>query len=254
MKSRTRISLSGAVASLFACACVAPMSGDWRAATLTGEPRATTSPSSPYGAPRLSEASATPSMFQTEGEYPLYSRDGGVVDSPVPGSVRRGAPTHDVESTGPGRMYILELYQVAIEERDTLQLEVTALNHALKRTHSELDATTAAYAIRGDELVVLVRERDRLRAESEDLTARLVTAQIRRLESEKLLIESKLEWYRGLPPTPPKAMFEPTKTMDNSTTSTVAPTPGTTAAGDTMDTAPMGSMDSDGTPKLDQEG
>ncbi|MFT5284434.1 MAG: hypothetical protein ACI8TQ_000590 [Planctomycetota bacterium] len=169
--------------------CVAPMSG------LSNSGNS----SAPYGMPSnvYSPASDTDGMGAADPDNdPIYAWDGGVVDSPDAGSVVEGDPNHDVQPTSNGRMYILELYQDAIDERDALQLEVTALNAALERAQFEMDdfasRTTKIQAM----VDKLTMERDQLRQENSDLAARVVTAQIRRLEAEKLLLESKLEWFR----------------------------------------------------------
>ncbi len=129
-------------------------------------------------------------------DHPLYARDGGVVDAQGPGTVERNrSPAHDVEQKGTGRMYILELYQGAIDERDVLSLEVTALTTSLERARAEIEGLGRELAESRAALQVLGEERERWTADRAELTARLVTAQIRRLESEKLLLESKLEWY-----------------------------------------------------------
>jgi hypothetical protein len=197
MKSLRRSLVSALASAVLVGACVAP--ADWSDSGRhdpTSPAGGGGSPSSPWG-PGV--AGAALGARKDPAHTPLYGRDGGVVDSREPGSVTKDAPDHDVENSGTGRMYILELYQAAVDERDALQLEVAALNRALERTQAELDSTTSALAARGAELEQRTAERDTLKAETEDLAARLVTAQIRRLESEKLLIESKLEWIRSVP-------------------------------------------------------
>jgi len=174
-------------------ACVAPM-GAWPD---------NGSPSSPYGIPSASQPKGLPSsgsqpLMPTEDS--IYAWDGGVVDAPKPGSVEEGSPSHDVQPTEGGRMYILELYQEAIDERDALQLEVTALNASLEHAQNSIDDYVKRLA-RSDAIAgSMTNERDRLRQENADLAARVVTAQIRRLEAEKLLLESKLEWFREVEP------------------------------------------------------
>lgn len=207
--------------------CVAPMAYEWQQSV----PAEHRFPNGSQATGPRSEVDTAPGLFQERGQYPLYSRDGGVVDSRKPGSVTEDTPSHDVDKAAPGRMYILELYQAAIDERDALQLEVAALNRALERTKNDLAATTAAFDARGEELARSERQRSRLQAENEDLTARLVTAQIRRLEAEKVLIESRLEWYRGLPPTPSQKAKRPD--AENALRQ-----PATTGATDAADASP----------------
>ena len=174
-------------------ACVAPM-GAWPD---------NGSPSSPYGIPTASQSTGLPNPDGKRllpAEDSIYAWDGGVVDAPKPGSVEEGTPSHEVQPTEGGRMYILELYQEAIDERDALQLEVTALNASLEQAQNSIDDYATRLA-RSDAIASsMTAERDRLRQENADLAARVVTAQIRRLESEKLLLESKLEWFHETEP------------------------------------------------------
>lgn len=125
-------------------------------------------------------------------QYPLFSRDGGVVAAPVTGAVVRGEPAHDVEPNGTGRMYILELYQAAIDERDALELEVESLTSALQRAEAAAATCRQELAAGQGELALVREERDRLAQETDELAGRLLTAQVRRLETEKLLLEAKL--------------------------------------------------------------
>jgi len=135
-------------------------------------------------------------------EKPLYAWDGGVVEpSAQPASQpQRGAPAdpvHGVQPTGSGRMYILELYQKAIDERDALEVETSALTAALERSQADLEAARATAAELDAEVLELEARVDVLGSENAELADRLITAQIRRLEAEKLLLEAKLEWHRA---------------------------------------------------------
>jgi len=196
-------------------ACVAPM-GSWPESG---------SPSSPYGIPSAPQSASLIGQTGRSAKPtadPIYAWDGGVVDAPKPGSVREGAPNHDVQPTEGGRMYILELYQEAIDDRDALQLEVTALNASLEQAQLAIDDYIKRLARAETIADSMTTERDRLRQENADLASRVVTAQIRRLEAEKLLLESKLEWFRetepeltkDLPPVSP--LLPPLETEPNS--------------------------------------
>ena len=146
--------------------------------------------------PRTSPAHASTGPGATQYAEPvLYARDG----TPVAGGgaeVAQEAPGplagRDLAGSQGGRMYILELYQNVIEERDRLSLEVSALN-------GELDNLRQALAQAGgriDELeaagAAAEEENRRLRAENVDLAGRLTTAQVRRLQAEKILLELRL--------------------------------------------------------------
>src|SRR5207247_5708476 len=57
----------------------------------------------------------------------LFARDGSLVAG------EPGAPTRDVGAHEGSRVYLLELYQKAVEEKDALGLEVVALRAELER-------------------------------------------------------------------------------------------------------------------------
>jgi hypothetical protein len=128
----------------------------------------------------------------------LYARDGTVV-SPAGGTpaepVQDGSsalPTHDLQRTGNGRMYILELYQNVIEERDALSMEISTLNGvigSMRQTMTEADRRIAELEGR---IASLETDKQTLVDENLELAGRLTTAQIRRLQAEKILLESQL--------------------------------------------------------------
>lgn len=133
----------------------------------------------------------------TPEDVPLMARDGGVVEAPDSGTIVPGTPTHEMQPSGTGRMYILELYQSAIDERDALKKENLALNAAIEKLSKSADALrmkVAGFEQQALEQQQLITQHE---AKNKELAARLVTAQIRRLEAEKLLYESKLEWQRA---------------------------------------------------------
>lgn len=138
-----------------------------------------------------------PAGPRTQAEPVLYARDGSVVSgAPAGGVVVTDQPQREMAGTQGTRTYLLELYQAAIEERDGLALEVTGLTAALEKSQAharELEQKVL-------ELDGLLSGRDarieEQRLASLDLAGRLTTAQIRRLQAEKLLIEAKLDWRR----------------------------------------------------------
>jgi hypothetical protein len=93
-------------------------------------------------------------------------------------------------------MYILELYQQAIDDKEALEVEVEALTAALDKANDIIQQSHERLVeVQG----LLEEERsrsERLEGEGRELASRLTTAQIRRLEAEKLLLEAKLEWNR----------------------------------------------------------
>lgn len=123
------------------------------------------------------------------GDTPLYARDGTVVQGPGASS----EPRHDVGSQNGSRMYLLELYQKTVEEKESLAREAQSLHEAISRAGE----TQAAIEKERDEAraqtAKLARDLERAQADNVELSARLVTAQIRRLEAEKLLLEARIE-------------------------------------------------------------
>lgn len=127
----------------------------------------------------------------------LYGRDGSPVASQRGGTVDPiRKPTHDLDSQDGSRMYILELYQQAIDDKEALEVEVVALTAALDKANDIIqqnhDRLTEVQGLLEAERAKSMQ----FEAEGEELASRLTTAQIRRLEAEKLLLEAKLEWNR----------------------------------------------------------
>lgn len=127
----------------------------------------------------------------------LYGRDGSPVATQRGGTVEPGRqPSHSLDSSDGSRMYILELYQQAIDEKEALEIEVGALGAALDKSNDAIEQG----ALRIVELQKLSEglrtDVSRLEGEGVELAERLTTAQIRRLEAEKLLLEAKIEWSR----------------------------------------------------------
>ena len=161
-------------------------------------------PSSPPEKYLMSPGARTPASVQRGSEQvvepvmpTLYGRDGSPVTAQPAGTVVNDrAPTHELEEPDGSRMYILELYQQAIEARESLEMEVEALTAALDKANDALEQS----AYQNDEMKKLVEKQagqiERLENQGLGLASRLTTAQIRRLEAEKLLLEAKLEWQR----------------------------------------------------------
>ena len=142
---------------------------------------------------------AGPAVADVAREEPstLYARDGSIVkqdgSGPIVSPVSGDTPLHDIQRTGEGRMYILELYQNVIEERDNLTLEVSALNTELNRTRTALVEADARISALEANATSLSAEKLSLEEENMALAGRLTTAQIRRLQAEKILLEIRLE-------------------------------------------------------------
>lgn len=133
----------------------------------------------------------------------LYGWDGAPVGSPVlsaePGGIQvtDGGLAHSLEGadmSGGSRMVLLELYQQSVEEREGLALQVEAQDAALEQAErrymdlaqrlSELEASYGQ----------LSAEKTAIEQEAQALAARLTTAQIRRLEAERVWLQAAIEW------------------------------------------------------------
>jgi len=129
----------------------------------------------------------------------LYARDGTPV--PTNGQVPPGGAidSRQVGESG-SRMYILELYQGVIEERDALSAEVSAMTTELTRVRQTLLEAEARITDLEGQVESLTLGRQQLVDENLDLAARLTTAQIRRLQTEKILLEKTLAELRAQAP------------------------------------------------------
>jgi hypothetical protein len=139
--------------------------------------------------------SGAPSVFThppEAGEPLLYARDGSVVEPAAQDVAESGTAGRRDVGAESGRMYLLELYQQVIDERDSLSREVYALRADLEAQSGALGQSQARVIELEGELRVQQAEVQRLGAEGQDLAARLTTAQIRRLQAERLLLEHKL--------------------------------------------------------------
>lgn len=147
---------------------------------------------------RATESSARPdtgvALKRTEElpESPLYARDGSVVQ----GAGAASEPRHDVGARDGSRMYLLELYQKTVEEKDGLAREVQSLHEAVSRAGETQSAIEKERDAARAQVAKLAQELERAQTENVDLAARLVTAQIRRLEAEKLVLEARIDALR----------------------------------------------------------
>lgn len=137
----------------------------------------------------------------------LYARDGSVVSTEPAGAARSevtradGArsgsePARELGDRSGSRVYMLELYQKALEDRSALALQVQSLEAELDHARAACnDGDKVRDGLR-TQMDALMKERDQLRAESLDLATRLTTTQLRRLEAEKKLLEMQIETQR----------------------------------------------------------
>jgi hypothetical protein len=125
----------------------------------------------------------------------LYARDGKPVagaKGPEDGAAPRELRSNEVHPSESGRMYILELYQKAIDERDGLKRELATLGGDFDNAKAQLADTQKQFAEAQKRLAELESDNKRQVEENIDLAGRLVTAQIRRLQVEKILLEQKI--------------------------------------------------------------
>jgi len=94
-------------------------------------------------------------------------------------------------------MHIIELYQQVLDERDALATEVERLRKELDETKLALDAKTRATEDLSARVAALEASYKELSEDNQSIAARLVQAQIRRLEAEKMLLETKIESERA---------------------------------------------------------
>jgi hypothetical protein len=153
--------------------------------------------SAPASAQVVPTQALDPAQSPPAAEAPLLSWDGGVVDGPTAGAVTQHQDQkRGLEPTLEGRMHIIELYQQVLDERDSLLGEVEALTAALERAQTLLQ-TTQQSAFDLEARIAALEEGHRLLlSENQEIAGRLTTAQIRRLEAEKLLLESRIAWHR----------------------------------------------------------
>jgi len=148
-------------------------------------------PVQPYTDPRTA-ANANP------GQPALLDWSGGVVDAPQEGQIRStDTPSnYGLQESVEGRMHIIELYQAALDERDQLLTEVEALQAALQKSQEALAAERDGGASQATLIQALEEAKRRMTEENREMASRLTTAQIRRLESEKLLLETQIAWHQ----------------------------------------------------------
>lgn len=120
-----------------------------------------------------------------------------------------GQPKHGLEPQVQGRMHILNLYQEVLDERDGLLIELQRLNSALREGEqllTQLRASEKEYSLR---LASLEEVKRTLVAQNRELSERLTLAQIRRLESDKLLLETQIAMHTSAAKVTPEEVSTP---------------------------------------------
>jgi len=127
----------------------------------------------------------------------LYARDGSVVRGPKPGAMAVTPATgQSALSDGGSRWTLLEQYQTALSEKEQIQFELESLAQALEQTEAREIALKETVEDLKANIAEAAEHVQTLESQNIELASRLTTAQIRRLQSEKLLLEAKLDWRR----------------------------------------------------------
>lgn len=150
-----------------------------------------TTPSDTSPNPAATSSSVSPTV--NPGPGTLYARDGSVV---TPGSQPARIdqePRRELGSQEGSRVYLLELYQKAMDEKNALALEVESLRAALEDERNVATTTGGEQDKLRSALADVTKERDALRTQAMDLAARVTSAQIARLEAEKSLLQLQID-------------------------------------------------------------
>lgn len=205
------VALSAGLALTVLAACIVPPSMFERASwgpppeywQENGRYRAEESPATaggPENAPEpSSEEPPAPSKDAAKtapppgGDAPLYAWDGGVVDGAPQGVTTAQGEPRGVEPPAPGRTHIVELYQQVKDDRDALAEEVELLRKSLEQTTLAFEEETRKSNDLAARMAALEVSHREMMEDNQAIAARLVQAQIRRLEAEKMLLETRIE-------------------------------------------------------------
>ena len=106
-------------------------------------------------------------------------------------------------------MFLLERYQGVVDERDGMAREIMGLNAMIDAMSGQIAALEVDLSASNTTSESRRGEMERLMAENTALAERLTTAQIARLEAERILLEQSIERIQvealvnGTQPTPP---------------------------------------------------
>jgi hypothetical protein len=147
--------------------------------------------------PQVQEAQPRAWASTPVAEPQLYSRDGTPVGVQEPGTVAVSPRTGQSSGQEEGsRWTLLEQYQDAITAKEELEFEVGALGNALDQAEAQTALLSQASEEMRAQMAMYEQRIEELKSENLELASRLTTAQVRRLQSEKLLLEAKLDWSR----------------------------------------------------------
>lgn len=120
---------------------------------------------------------------------------GGVVEPAPPGEVTWSSwPAHESDAEPQGsRMFLLERYQEVVDERDGMSREIMGLNAMIDAMNARVATLEVELSAANTTCTNRQAEINRLKAENTDLAEHLTTAQIARLEAERILLEQSIE-------------------------------------------------------------
>lgn len=142
----------------------------------------------------------------------LYGRDGspvgaavpqggpgGIGQAPGPVQISEGPLNHgpEIDETQGSRVVMLDLYQQAVKDRERLMEEVAWAQDELDKAYGIIQAHEANAEDHASQLEEASAANAQLESQVFELAERLATAQLRRLEAEKLLLEKTLEQTRA---------------------------------------------------------
>ncbi len=137
--------------------------------------------------------SSSVSPSANPGPGTLYARDGSVVSAGSQAARADQEPRRELGSQEGSRVYLLELYQKAMDEKNALALEVENLRATLEDERNVATTTGGEQDKLKAALADVTKERDALRAQALELAARVTSAQIARLEAEKSLLQLQID-------------------------------------------------------------
>ena len=177
MKSLQRIL---PVIALFAACSLPPVEEDATSEAVTTTSQDVTVEPEPW-------APTTPAWEQRSFE--------GVIEPENPGEVTWSSwPTHESDAEPQGsRMFLLERYQEVVDGRDSMAREIMGLNAMIDTMSGKITALEVDLGAANTTCSMRQTEITRLKAENTGLAERLTTAQIARLEAERILLEESIE-------------------------------------------------------------
>jgi len=187
MKVRNTTTLFGALLCAFAASCALP---SVKAMPADPPPTDIVQPGA--------RANTQPAWAANKLDTPqLYARDGSLVNAQEPGTVSVSPQTGQIAGEESGsRWTLLEQYQASVQKNEELEIELRALTKALEQSEEREKQLSAELVEQSAAMVELEEKLGTLGGHNVELASRLTTAQIRRLQSEKLLLEAKLDWKR----------------------------------------------------------